>query len=806
MRSVLCRAEAIVMAVVVSACAAEAGSVDDPPPPATESTGCQPGERKVADRCIAAGIRDDGCAAGEHAAEGRCVQAGIPEDACGAGFAPSGDRGCVAILPARVCGKGAMAVPGEEACHDVAPCGGSAFPTVPTERGVEYVDGFYLVGDSDGSIDRPWATIQEGIDAAPPGSVVAVAAGSYAEDVAIVGKGVRIWGRCPALVEVVGSSATDAAIVIGAGADGTEIHDLAVSGAAEAIEAQSATDLLFEELWIHDTGWRGLYVRASDGEATAVLRGSLIEGAHRLGVWLKGATMSIDSSVVRDTQPSDDGQFGDGIFAEADSDSGARATLGVWGSLVEYNHKIGIFAAGSDLTVERTVVRDTLPGDDGFGRALQVQDKPAVNQRGSGTVRTSSFERSVGAGIFVANSNALIENTVVRDTRGDQPSAGIAVVDAPGSRVDSVVTLRACLVEGSSIIGIDNEAANLTVDATIVRNTSAPEDESYGAGIAAFDTPGTDERATLALTGSIVQGSGDIGVYVISSDAIVDGSIVSGTRTTKRSAAGLGAQIDPMAPEPPRVTVRASIVEDNATSGALVAGADVTFEGTIVRDGVPSDAGDIGRGVSLQRDASRGARTRATIVGCLFESNRESSVFVQSSDVTMVDSLVRDTTPADGGLFGVGVTVQGDEPIDRATVVIRSCVIERSHEMGVLVFDSDVTMEHVTVRDTQPSESTGYFGDGIAIVSQYGVASAHITDSHIERAARAAVANFGASISLGQSTLDCNPIDLNGERFSNYKFVFDDLGGNRCGCGSTEISCATNSASLEAPSPLSVSP
>jgi len=57
------------------------------------------------------------------------------------------------------------------------------------------VDGAYAGTDSDGTEKRPWPTVQQAIDAANDGGVVAVAQGKYTENVWSHGKSVGIWGR-----------------------------------------------------------------------------------------------------------------------------------------------------------------------------------------------------------------------------------------------------------------------------------------------------------------------------------------------------------------------------------------------------------------------------------------------------------------------------------------------------------------------------------------------------------------------------------------------------------------------------------
>src|SRR5262245_59309187 len=164
------------------------------------------------------------CPPGELAVNGSCQPAGVPPSACGKGFMPDGKQGCEPILPAAPCPAGQMAIPGETTCHEVAPCGQGTWGTIPVDADTQFVDKAYAGGGSDGTQAKPWTTIQEGIAAAKPGAIVAVAAGKYAEDLFIQGKAVRLVGRCPAMVEVSGTSS--AIQVLDQAAGGTEIRDL----------------------------------------------------------------------------------------------------------------------------------------------------------------------------------------------------------------------------------------------------------------------------------------------------------------------------------------------------------------------------------------------------------------------------------------------------------------------------------------------------------------------------------------------------------------------------------------------------
>ncbi|HZO13070.1 MAG TPA: hypothetical protein VFB62_07420, partial [Polyangiaceae bacterium] len=204
----------IVAAVMLVAlgCSDDDDTEDIVPPPG----GCAPGEWPRADGvCVAAGLPPDmPCAPAEwQSDDSSCIPAGVPADGCAAGFVHDGDRGCEAILPDAPCGAGSMAVPGETTCHEVVSCGTGTWGDIPVEPDTEYVDASYAGMDSDGSALKPWTSVQAAVDAAAPGAIVAIAEGSYS-DVRISDAPVRLFGVCPGLVEIVGTGAGIAALIV----------------------------------------------------------------------------------------------------------------------------------------------------------------------------------------------------------------------------------------------------------------------------------------------------------------------------------------------------------------------------------------------------------------------------------------------------------------------------------------------------------------------------------------------------------------------------------------------------------------
>ena len=194
-----------------------------------------------------------------------------------------------------------MAVVGESECREVAPCAAGDWGDLPVQGDTQYVDGAYAGTDSVGTMDRPWRTIQAGIDAASAGAIVAVAAGSYPQDLRITGQPVRLWGRCPGLVEVVGGVVAPAAIEIGPGASGAEVRGLALRGGALGLLVHGAENVLLATLWVHDTAMPGIYLNGDTAATSVVLQDPLVEAAQDVGILMLGAQATVDRLVVRDT-------------------------------------------------------------------------------------------------------------------------------------------------------------------------------------------------------------------------------------------------------------------------------------------------------------------------------------------------------------------------------------------------------------------------------------------------------------------------------------------------------------------------
>ncbi|WP_434041434.1 hypothetical protein [Sorangium cellulosum] len=525
-----------------------------------------------------------------------------------------------------------MAVPGELHCREVAPCGTGDYGTIPgqDDATTQFVNAAYPGSDSDGTRAKPWKRIQDGIRFARSGAVVAVAAGRYEEDLLIQHRPAQVWGRCPALVEVVGVTAKSATLRINSrNASRSEIHALAIAGPGAGVVTGGSSDVVVDRLWIHDTMDIGVGTEDSIGETSVTIRGSLIEATTRAGVLVVGSEATIEATAVRATRPYLDGKWenGHGISVNHDIVTNGRSRVALQGSLVEQSHEVGVLVAGADATIDASVVRDTLPRSDGAGgQGISVEDT-APGGRADVTLRSSLVERNHGIGVFVAGSDATIDASVVRAT---QPAAdgdrGYGVLSAvnPATLQRSALTLRGSLVEQNHNVGVNIVDADATIESTVVRATRPHRDGFFGRGVVIQSLIETQPRAAATLRGSIVEENHDGGVLVISADAAIESTVVRATRSNADGTFGDGITVASNGGVA-RASITSALVEDNARAGvASFSAAVLLVSSTVQCNRIDLNGEDEVEGQPFTFDGSRG-----NLVGC--GEPLSSTIVVQSA-------------------------------------------------------------------------------------------------------------------------------------------------------------------------------
>jgi hypothetical protein len=513
------------------------------------------------------------------AGPGVCIDPGVPPERCAAGFAPR-DRGCDPVLPPGPCSPGTLALPGETSCREVAPCPAAPFGDLPDEPTIQHVSAAFA-GNSDGSAASPWRTIADAVAAAAPGAIVAVADGEYDESLVLSGKPVRLWGRCPGTVVVRGVPSELLAVFVTTGASGSELRRLAVTGPAGGVGVSGAEDVLLEQVWIHDTGSPALAPQDVFGPTSVTVRASLVEAAGPFGIYASGSGLAVEDSVVRGTVPSADPGTGMAMLVRGGTGGAAPSTTTLRRVVLEGNHEAGLLVLGSTALVEGSVIRDTAaaPGSgDGYGIAsrLELDGTPSTVE-----VRASVIERNGRTGLFAGGSSLLFEASVVRDSLPAPDAAndygwGLA---ATALGADATLTVRASLVERTTEAGVLFFGAAGSVDSTVVRDVAAV---AAGRGLGLNVQRDGARTSSVVVSGSLVERTFEQGVLVVDSQADVDRSVVRATAAAAGGIYGDGAAVVAYPSGGALLSLSGSRLEANARAGLAAFGAAAEIASTIL--------------------------------------------------------------------------------------------------------------------------------------------------------------------------------------------------------------------------------
>jgi hypothetical protein len=532
---------ALAAIVVGAGCAATDESA------APEAVACRAGEIPSASRC---------CPAGSSVAGGGCVPAGVPPEACSPGFEPDTAGGCRPILPLERCPPGRIAVPGDATCRPIAPCGEARWGAIPDEPGTQHVDASYVGGSSDGTAARPWTTIAKALEAAAPGAIVAIASGSYAADILVTERPVRLWGRCPDMVELVGQGGSSQTLAIRKVPRGrVEVRDLAIRGPKRGVGI-TAAEVLLARVWIRDTGDTGLLATGELGPGRVTVEGALIEKATARGVLVGGAEAAISSSVIRDITPADGSAAG--VVAGYFAGTASGSNLSLEGSVVEGAASLGVLASASALTLRATVVRGGVQSVSAL--AMYAGVAPV-----STTVTGSVIEGASGIGLFVAGHEARVAALTVRDARRGLFVGPDAEAGTPGAlRLGQTLLER--LGDGLTIA-----SARVEIDGLLVRDVGG---QSIGpAGVVVGQLDGWP-AAAARMTGSAVERVAGTGVFVAGGELELEGVRVTSTALTPAGLAGDAVVLFAGDSETAKLTLRGSHIVESARAGvASFAGA-----------------------------------------------------------------------------------------------------------------------------------------------------------------------------------------------------------------------------------------
>jgi hypothetical protein len=676
--------------------------------------------------CKAVGVET--CTGGLRLPSSTCTQVGRPA-ACPAGWARTSGGWCEPTLPASTCSAGTTEVIGKTSCQPLGSCGSGTFGSIKTTSSTIFVDGSYSDGSSDGSESKPYTSIGEALGAAPEGGQVAIAAGTYDEDLTI-SKKVTLQGRCAELVTIAGQKSTTTSAALTVQADGVEISDVTVTGAGGGIRSSGA-DATLRRVAVLDCEQKGVAVT---GGSSLTLVDSLVSGNRSEGLYVDESEATVDRTVVRETRADSSGQTSYGI--QVGGSSTTSASLVLRDSVVEDNRSAGIILFGAQATLVRSLVRRSLPDQaskkGGAGIVAQVD----------GAASKVSLEDVVVAnnakmGVLIIGSTATLVRAVVRDTQpsSDTASNGFGLVAEADGGTMSNVSMTDSVVTDNRAIGVSIDSSKVKLERTLVQRTlSRASDGLFGAGIQASSD---SARSTLDLSDCIVTQNQFAGLYLFDSQVSLSRTIVSSNKAEeKTSRYGSGIYAHGQTKSSSSVSLKDCLLDQNQTSGASVEFTALALERTVVRATQPTPQDStMGRGVEVYSDVGPSS---LTLEESLVASNREVGILLSAVKSSLDRSEVRDTLPMLADLrLGVGIKA------NQGTLTLKDSLVSRSRFIGVAIMGASATLERSAIRDTREEQSTKEYGVGLSAEVD-GTASVTLTDCAITKATAAGATLWGA--------------------------------------------------------------
>jgi hypothetical protein len=589
-------------------------------------------------------------------------------------------------------------------------------------------------------------------------------------------------------------------VFVWSAASGTEIHRVSITGPGHGVVISGAEQVLLEQVWIHDNENMGIQAHNMVGPPSVTIRDSLFEDNTGQAVFAAACALTVEDTVLRDTLQAPSGFNSAGLTLDCTVD-GDSSTVSMHHCLVEQNISVGVFASCADLSVTDSVIRDQVVDPNGHGEGIAVDSASGAN-RSTLTLRSSALLDNHNIGVFLRGAAGTVENTVVRGTRPRSDSGGghgINIQDGEQSGRRSELSVRTSVLEDNTNKGLALLGADVEMDDSVIRDT-LPGKGGFGLGAHIERRSSNDERSSATVRRSVVEGSWAIGMYVTGGDLSVDASIIRDTVDSDYTSGGFHAGADPEDPGRTTLTVARSSIEHNAGMGVIAWGADVTLIESVVQDSQPGASGHFGHGMAIYDSGPSEAGATLTVLGTLFERNQHHGILMIGRDALLDGVVVRDTLIGPSGIAGLGIAIlDGDESGSPATASLRSTSVERSRGIGIYASGVDISIEASAVTDTEATD-TGLYGDGICLDSPAGYpTTATITDTAVSQSARAGVLNVGSHAIVSRSLFLCQAFDMDGEN-GDTPFQFDDRGGNGCGCPAAVAPCQVLSASLQPPS------
>ena len=698
-----------------------------------------------------------------------------PPRTCLKGWEKVAGGWCEPILPKTKCPVGTMEKIGFSTCQDIGDCGTGTWGKI--SAATIYVDQGHAGTGGKGTKAEPYKTIGEALKQAIAGDHIAVAAGTYIEQVVIQRK-VTLEGRCAEMVTIkVGIP--QPAVEIKDWANGAVLRNMTITGIGMGMLI-SGVDVIVERVAVQGCNGWGVFVFSG---GTLTLYDSLVAGNRTVGIMIESSKATIERSVVRETRErTSDMQGGLGIQALHEIGKNQGSELMLRDSLVAGNRYVGIFIASSKATVERSVVRDTQEqaSDKQFGVGIRAHVETNRSEGSELVLRDSLVTGNRYVGISVASSKATVERSVVRDTREEAMDMtngwGIQAHIGSGQTLPSELTLSDSLVAGNRTIGIVVGSSKMTLERTIVQDTrEQASDNEGGIGIQAGVESGYSKPSELTVRDSVVARNRTAGIVVANSKMTLERTIVRDTREqASDNEGGIGIQAGAISSysQPSRLTLRDSLVVRNRTMGVVFLSSIAVFERSVVRDTREQVSdGSFGFGIQASIQYGHTLSSELTVRDSLVAGNQNIGIVLFSSKASIERTVVRDTQGKESSSkFGIGIQAWGQFGKNLPSeLTVRDSLVAKNRNVGIIVVGSRGKISRCVVSDTR-KDGLGEYGDGIVAGD---TSTLDVEEVLIERSARAGVLFSDAGRSVNRSLIRGNVFAIDLEQGA-APFIGDD--------------------------------
>ena len=654
--------------------AAEPTPAELPPPP---PLACEPGETAENGACVAAGIvacptgtsGTDGvckptfpstCKAGTAKILGETACVAIGHTSCPAGTVTDASGwGCAALIPAS-CAGATRAAPGG-ACLAIGTC-----PSALPAGSVRLVDDDFTAGQIDAT---HFASIGAALAGAPSGTVLSVQPGTYRETL-IVPAGIAVVGTCAGDVVIEPApAATAAAIAVSSGA--VTLRGLTLRGAPI-----------------------GLSVTGANVTADALV----VEQSRGVGVDVQSGSLSLKSSVVRETKIGPTRDDAIGIYAiggtttldDVTVDGSAGTGLSAWRTSKVVAHGL-------------TVVRTTKPPNGSFGWGIDVESGGSFE----GTRVVVAGASFAGVAATDTGSRVRLDDSIVTDITagtfgppgGPSLGAGLAATERAVIEAHRVTLAKTA---GSSVIVAGGASAVL--DAMTARDGGAATDAIGGLYVSG---------AKVTLTSSVVTSAVHNGIQSLDGATIsIDGLLVRDTKTNADTSSGIGV----LASTKGTLEGKRLTLERNAIAQlAALDEATVKLEALAVIDarGGPADNFP-GSGIGVLADKA----SRVTLTNAYVGQNKFLGVSLRRGSSLEAIGFVIDGVELVNGDGGFGVIA-----IEGTTLTLTDFAIRGAHGASIVAGEKDTkaVLTRGTLRDVSIDKNPG-LARGLSVQAGAGVA------------------------------------------------------------------------------------